>query len=46
MAEIKHVDRFHTGAATAKYKKGFNRIDWRKSTLKALANALKTKAKK
>ena len=46
MGEIKHVDRFHTGVATPKYKRGYAKIDWRKSTLKALANALKTKAKK
>jgi len=43
MAEIKHVDRFHTGAATAKYKKGYNAIDWRKPTLEVLAKALKKK---
>jgi len=46
MGEIKHVDRFHTGVATPKYKRGYAKIDWRKPTLTVLANALKTKAKK
>jgi len=46
MGEIKHVDRFHTGVATPKYKMGYAKIDWRKPTLKVLANALKPKKKK
>jgi hypothetical protein len=48
MGEIKHVDRFHTGVATPKYKRGYAKIDWRKSTLdtlKKVRKSLKTKRK-